>query len=83
MVSIHGKNGFGHNNHASFRAFAASPFQMAFQFAEMIVRENAHGSAAESCTIDQSSMRQFIEDNDIVLSRDSTEGPPRQRRNRC
>ena len=48
---------------------------MAFQFTEMIVRENAHGCAAESCPIDQRSMRQFIEENNIVLSCDSTEGP--------
>src|SRR5207248_5102583 len=41
----------------------------------MIMRENAHGRAAESRTIDQRSMRQFIEENNIALARDGTEGP--------
>ena len=48
--------------------FAAGPFQMALQFPEMIVRENANRRAAQLRAVDERSVRQFVEQDDIALA---------------
>src|SRR4029453_15391152 len=69
-VSIHRKDGFCHDDDATLWFFASRPFQMTLQFAKMIVRKNANASPAQACAIDERSVSQFINHDDIVFPGD-------------
>src|SRR5439155_18240848 len=43
---------------------------MTLQFAEMIVRKNANAGPAQACAIDERSVSQFINNDDIVFPGD-------------
>ena len=43
------------------------PFEMALQFAEMIVRENPQRRAAQPRAIDQRGMTELVENDDVLL----------------
>ena len=65
-VAIHAKDRFGDHDDTRFGMFAARPFEVTLEFAEMVVRKNAHRRAAQARAIDQGCVAEFIEDDDIL-----------------
>jgi hypothetical protein len=74
-VAIHRKHGFRHDDDSRIRLFPSRPFQVALQFTEVIMRKDANAGAAQACAIDQRSVSQFIENDDVVFPGDEGRVP--------
>src|SRR5207248_9264788 len=61
------------------RLFPSRPFQVAFEFTEVIMRKNANAGAAQTCAIDQRGMNEFIENDDVVFPGDGGKSADRGR----
>src|SRR5438552_12208549 len=46
---------------------APSPFEMTLQFPKMIVRENAQDGATQHCSVDERSVTEFVQHDDVIL----------------
>src|SRR5207253_9534641 len=77
--SIHREDGFCDDDDASLWFFAPRPFQMTLQFAKVIVRKNANAGSAQACAIDERSVSQFIDHDDIVFPGDGGKSADRRR----
>ena len=53
------------------------PFEMAFEFAEMVVREDAHRRAAEARAVNERGMAELVQDDHIILTAQRAERPER------
>ena len=66
-IAVHGKDRLSDDENAPAGMFAPSPFKVALQFAHMIVWKDAQHRAAQSCAIDERSVAEFVEHDDVIL----------------
>ena len=63
--------------------FSARPFQLAFQFPEMVVRKDAQDGAAQFRAIDERGVTKFVEEDDIFAADEGGHCAKARPRNHC
>ena len=74
-VAIHAVNRLGHDKNTRGGVFFRSPAQVAFEFAEVVVGKDTDGRATQSSPVDQTGMREFVEDHHILGSAEGGNDP--------
>lgn len=70
-VAVHAEDAFGDDDDAGVGiGGAAGPEEEGFESGGVVVREDAEGCAAESSAVDEGSVAEFVEDEDVVARGD-------------
>ena len=67
-VAVHAEDRFRDDEDAGLRILFARPAQVVAEFGHVVVREGAVNCAAQTRAVDQTSVAQAVEENDIALA---------------